>query len=96
MPSIAPTPAIVPPGPFHRKMRIVGCVPPLAPDKVGELIKVFNEISAELKNHYLLAYTPIREADGSWREISLKVSRPDAEVRVRKGYFSLKRRRSAD
>jgi Ca-activated chloride channel homolog len=67
-----------------------------APDKVGELIKVFNEISAELKNHYLLAYTPIREADGSWREISLKVSRPDAEVRVRKGYFSLKRRRSAD
>ena len=67
-----------------------------APDKVGELIKVFNEISAELKNHYLLAYTPKREADGSWREISLKVNRPDTEVRVRKGYFALKRRRSAD
>ena len=32
-----------------------------APDKVGELIKVFNEISEELKNHYLLAYTPKRE-----------------------------------
>jgi len=67
-----------------------------APDKVGELIKVFNEISAELKNHYLLAYTPKIEADGSWREISLKVNRPDTEVRVRKGYFALKRRRSAD
>ena len=67
-----------------------------APDKVGELIKVFNEISAELKNHYLLAYTPKREADGTWREISLKVNRPDAEVRVRKGYFALKRRRTAD
>ena len=67
-----------------------------APDKVGELIKVFNEISEELKNHYLLAYTPKREADGSWREISLKVNRPDTEVRVRKGYFALKRRRSAD
>ena len=26
----------------------------------------------------------------------LKVNRPDAEVRVRKGYFALKRRRSAD
>jgi VWFA-related protein len=67
-----------------------------APDKVGELIKVFNEISSELKNHYLLAYTPSREADGSWREITLKVNRPGAEVRVRKGYFALKRRRAAD
>jgi len=67
-----------------------------APDKVGELIKVFNAISEELKNHYLLAYTPKRAADGTWREISLKVNRPDAEVRVRKGYFALKRRRTAD
>jgi VWFA-related protein len=67
-----------------------------APDKVGELIKVFNEISSELKNHYLLAYTPTREADGSWREITLKVNRPGAEVRVRKGYFALKRRRATD
>jgi len=67
-----------------------------APDKVSELIKVFAEISNELKNHYLLAYTPARAADGSWREIALKVNRPDAEVRVRKGYFALKRRRRAD
>jgi len=67
-----------------------------APDKVGELVKVFNEISEELKNHYLLAYTPKQSADGTWREISLKVNRPGAEVRVRKGYFALKRRRTAD
>jgi VWFA-related protein len=67
-----------------------------APDKVGELIKVFNEISEELKNHYLLAYTSTRPADGTWREITLKVDRPGAEVRVRKGYFALKRRRAGD
>jgi VWFA-related protein len=67
-----------------------------APDKVSELIKVFNEISNELKNHYLLAYTPKREPDGSWREIALKVSRAEAQVRVRKGYFAVKRRRRAD
>jgi VWFA-related protein len=66
-----------------------------APGKVGDLIKVFNTISEELKNHYLLAYTPKRPADGTWREISLKVNRPGAEVRVRKGYFALKRRRPA-
>jgi Ca-activated chloride channel homolog len=67
-----------------------------APDKVGELIKVFNAISNELKNHYLLAYTPKRAADGTWRDIALKVNRPDSEVRVRKGYFAIKKRRTAD
>jgi VWFA-related protein len=67
-----------------------------APDKIGELIKVFTEISQELKNHYLLAYTPTKAADGTWREISLKVNRPGSEVRVRKGYFALKRRRPKD
>ena len=34
--------------------------------------------------------------DGSWREITLKVNRSDAEVRVRKGYFAVKRRRTAN
>ncbi len=67
-----------------------------SPDKVGDLIKVFAEISAELKNHYLLAYTPKRAADGSWRQIELKVNRPGTEVRVRKGYFAVTKRRAAD
>jgi Ca-activated chloride channel family protein len=66
-----------------------------APDKVGDLIKVFSEISNELKNHYLLAYVPKRPPDGTWRQIELTVDRPGAEVRVRKGYFAIKRRRSA-
>jgi Ca-activated chloride channel family protein len=66
-----------------------------SPDGVGDLIKVFNQISDELKNHYLLAYTPTRPADGSWREIKLEIDRPGTEVRVRKGYFALKRRRAA-
>jgi Ca-activated chloride channel family protein len=66
-----------------------------SPGNVGDLIKVFNAISDELKNHYLLAYTPRREADGSWRKIELKVSRPDVNVRVRKGYFHIERRRTS-
>lgn len=65
-----------------------------APGNIGDLIKVFTEISDELKNHYLLAYSPKREADGTWREIRLEVDRPDVEVRVRKGYFAIKRRRA--
>jgi len=62
-----------------------------SPGNVGDLIKVFNAISDELKNHYLLAYTPKREADGSWREIKLEVTRPNTKVRVRKGYFHIER-----
>jgi len=62
------------------------------PERVGELMKVFFEISSELNNHYLLSYVPKRPPDGSWREIQMKLTRKDAEVRVRKGYFAMKRR----
>jgi Ca-activated chloride channel family protein len=62
------------------------------PDKVGDLIKIFTEISNELHHHYALAYAPPHPADGSWHAITLRVKRPGAEVRVRKGYFAVKRR----
>jgi VWFA-related protein len=62
------------------------------PDRVGDLIKVFAQISDELHNHYALAYSPLRPPDGSWRAIQVRVARPDAVVRVRKGYFAVKRR----
>lgn len=64
------------------------------PDKVGDLIKVFNSIAEELHNHYALSYTPQRDPDGGWRAITVTVARPDAQVRVRKGYFAVKRRRA--
>jgi len=65
------------------------------PDRVGDLIKVFAGISDELHNHYLLAYSPKRSPDGSWRAIDVRLKRADAELRVRKGYFAVKRRRPA-
>lgn len=61
------------------------------PDRVGDLIKLFAAISEELHNHYLLAYTPKRGPDGTFRKIDLRVDRKDAQVRVRKGYFAVKR-----
>jgi VWFA-related protein len=64
------------------------------PDRVGDLLKVFAAISAELHTHYVVAYTPSRPADNSFRQLSLRVpGRPDAQVRMRKGYFATKRRR---
>jgi VWFA-related protein len=63
------------------------------PDRVGDLVRVFSEISDELHQHYLLAYTPQRGPDGTFRTIEVRLKRKDAEVRVRKGYFAVKRRR---
>lgn len=63
------------------------------PDRVGDLIKVFAAISAELHQHYLLAYAPKKPPDGLFRKIEVRVDRKDAEVRVRKGYFASKRRK---
>jgi Ca-activated chloride channel homolog len=62
------------------------------PDRVGDLIKVFNGISDELHNHYALAYSPTRPPDGMWRDIAVRLKRKDAEIRVRKGYFAVRRR----
>ncbi|HET7293903.1 MAG TPA: VWA domain-containing protein [Vicinamibacteria bacterium] len=63
------------------------------PDKVGELIRVFAAISAELHRHYLLAYSPKKPPDGLFRKIEVRLDRKDLEVRVRKGYFAVKKRR---
>jgi Ca-activated chloride channel homolog len=62
------------------------------PDDVGDLVQVFAKISEELHNHYLLAYAPKRPADGTWREIEVRLrNRPDVQLRVRKGYFAVAR-----
>ena len=47
----------------------------------------FAEIAQELGHQYTIAYRPTNHArDGKWRKIELKLSRPDASVRTRKGY----------
>ena len=63
------------------------------PERVGDLIKIFSSISDELHNHYVFAYSPKKSPDNGWRTIQVKVNRPDVEVRVRQGYFAVKRRK---
>jgi VWFA-related protein len=63
------------------------------PEKVGELTRIFTEISDELHNHYLLGYSPRRSPDNLWRDIEMRVQgRKDAQVRVRKGYFATRKK----
>ncbi|MEO5762591.1 MAG: VWA domain-containing protein [Vicinamibacteria bacterium] len=64
------------------------------PKKVSELIRVFEAISKDLKNNYLVAYSPKRGADNTYRKIEVKVNRPESTVRVRPGYMAAKKRRS--
>lgn len=63
------------------------------PSKVSELIRVFEAISKDLKNNYLIAYSPKRPADNTYRKIEVRVSRPETTVRVRPGYMATKKRR---
>lgn len=67
------------------------------PNKVNELIKVFEAISKDLKNNYLVAYSPTRPADNTYRKIEVRVAnRPELMVRVRPGYMAAKKRRGRD
>ena len=55
----------------------------------ASLAPIFEEISAELRHMYRLAYGPANETrDGRWREISVRVAPPDAQVRSRRGYYA--------
>ena len=52
-----------------------------------ELRDAFASIAQELGHQYTLGYRPGNRArDGRWRAIQLKLTRPDVEVRTRKGY----------
>ncbi len=64
--------------------------------KVADLSRIFSGIADELHHHYAIAYTPSRAADGSWRAIEVRLpARQDATVRVRKGYYAVKRKRAS-
>jgi len=52
-----------------------------------ELRDAFSAIAEELGHQYTLGYRPTNRArDGRWRAIQIKLSKPDANVRTRKGY----------
>lgn len=54
-----------------------------------ELPRTLREIADELRQQYLLGYTPKRplEEKGEWRAITVRVRRPGLTVRARDGYL---------
>lgn len=54
-----------------------------------EIPGAVEQILLELRNQYWLAYRPADQAhDGKFRKIEVKVNRPDAKVRARRGYYA--------
>jgi Ca-activated chloride channel family protein len=60
----------------------------------SELSGIYDVISRELANQYLLGYTPARQdSDGSFRRIAVQVRHSEAtEARTRPGYFAAMQR----
>ena len=49
--------------------------------------EAFENIVSELGTQYTLGYYPLNtEKDGKWRDIELRVARPELTIRTRKGY----------
>ena len=59
------------------------------PSQIGELITVYDQISNELSSQYTLGYTPRNpRRDGAWRNIVVRVNRPNVSARTKRGYFA--------
>jgi VWFA-related protein len=60
-------------------------------DNTNNLRQGFERIETDLRNYYLLGYTPSNaKYDGRFRTIEVKVNRPGIVVSARKGYFAVR------
>jgi VWFA-related protein len=61
------------------------------PNDVAEVANITPEIAHEIRNQYVLAYTPSNlAADGTFRKIRVDVDAPGVVVRTRAGYYAPK------
>jgi len=69
----------------------------IADETGGVLIHDTNDLSAglrrindDMRGYYLISYIPKNEDyNGRFRQVSLKLSRPNLEVQTRKGYYAV-------
>ena len=59
------------------------------PGTVGELPKIYEQISQELSSQYALGYVSKNQArNGAWRRVSVRITRPGLAGRTRLGYYA--------
>jgi len=57
-------------------------------NRIEDLKGVFEQVGAELRTVYSMAYTPTNlNFDGRFRRIRVQVNRPDIGIRTRPGYY---------
>jgi hypothetical protein len=60
-------------------------------NNTNNLRQAFERIEGDLRNYYLLGYSPANALfDGRFRNIEVRVKRPDVTVAARKGYFAVR------
>jgi VWFA-related protein len=60
-------------------------------DRKHTLQDVFKELQDEMRNQYVLTYTPSNAVrDGKFRKIEIKVRDKDDLVQARRGYYATK------
>ena len=58
------------------------------PSGMKEVEGAYDQVLAQIKGQYHLGYLPANGAtNGAWRQVEIKVKRPETRVRARKGYF---------
>jgi len=61
------------------------------PRSAEDLADVYHQIAEDLRSQYFLTYsTSNRDFDGKWREISVECSKPDVNLKTRRGYYAVK------
>jgi len=59
------------------------------PGDVAEIATITPEIAHEIRNQYVVGYTPSNTAhDGTFRKVRVEVAAPDVTVRTRSGYYA--------
>jgi Ca-activated chloride channel family protein len=59
------------------------------PLSMKDLEPTYEKVLAEIKAQYTLGYLSTNaKADGTWRKVQVKVSRPGVKIRTRRGYFA--------
>jgi len=59
------------------------------PNDVADIANIAPEIAHEIRNQYVLGYTPTNlAADGSYRKVRVEANVPGAVVRTRDGYYA--------
>ncbi|MEO7136005.1 MAG: VWA domain-containing protein [Vicinamibacterales bacterium] len=59
------------------------------PTAMKDVESTYDKVLAEIRGHYLLGYHSTNPArDGAWRKVEIRVKRPDARIRSRRGYFA--------